>query len=43
MEVHGVNNVRETEIYTGEPLLPEASAFEFELANEKLKSQITRY
>jgi hypothetical protein len=36
--VHGVNDVRQTEIHTAEPLLPEPSAFEDELAIEKLKS-----
>jgi hypothetical protein len=32
MDVHGVNDVRETEIHTGEPLVPEVSTFELELA-----------
>jgi hypothetical protein len=36
--VHGVNDVRQTEIHTAEPLAPEPSASEFELATEKLKS-----
>ena len=35
--VHGVNDVRQTEIHTAEPLVPESSAFEVELAIEKLK------
>jgi len=35
---HGVNNGRQTEIHTAEPLVPEPSAFEIELAIEKLKS-----
>ena len=34
--VHGVNDVRQTEINTAEPLVPEPSAFEFERAFEKL-------
>jgi len=38
LNVHGVNDVRQTEIHTAEPLVPEASAFEVELAIEKLKS-----
>ena len=38
MNVHGVNNVRQTELHTAEPLVPEPSAFEVELATEKLKS-----
>ena len=36
--VHGVNDVRQTEIHTAEPLVPETSAFEFELVIENLKS-----
>ena len=36
--VHGVNDVRQTEIHTAEPLMLETSAFEFDLAIEKLKS-----
>ena len=32
--VHCVNNVRQTEIHTAEPLVPEQSAFEFEMATE---------
>ena len=43
LKVHGFNYVKETEIHTAEPLVPEPSAFEVELAVEKLKSQITRY
>jgi hypothetical protein len=34
---HGVNNVRQTEIPTAEPLLPKPIAFEVEMAIEKLK------
>jgi len=36
--VHGVNDVRQTEIHTAEPLVPEPSASEVELTIEKLKS-----
>jgi len=36
--VHGVNNVRQAEIHTAEPLVPESSAFDVELDIEKLKS-----
>jgi hypothetical protein len=46
LNVHGVNDVRQTEIHTAEPLVPEPSAFEVEMAMaiEKLKrTQITRY
>jgi len=35
--MHGVNDVRQTEIHTAEPLVPEPSDFEFEFAIEKLK------
>jgi len=37
LNVHGVNNVRQTEIYTTEPLVPDWSAFEFEMAMVNLK------
>jgi len=36
--IHGVNDVRQTEIHTAELLLLEPSAFEFEVVIEKLKS-----
>jgi len=39
IELRGVN-VRRTEIHTVEPLVPEPSAFEVELAIEKLKSKV---
>jgi hypothetical protein len=35
--VHGVNDVRQTEIHTAEPLVPECSALDIELAVQKLK------
>ena len=38
LNVHGVNDVRQTEIHKAEPLVPEPSAFEFEMAIEKLKT-----
>jgi len=38
LNVHGVDNVRQTEIHTAEPLVPEPSAYGVELAIEKLKS-----
>jgi hypothetical protein len=38
LNVHWVNDVRHTAIYTEEPLLAGPSASEFELAIEKLKS-----
>ena len=36
--VHGVNDVRQTEIHTAEPLVPETSSFETELAIKKQQS-----
>ena len=33
----GVNDVRQTELHTAEPLVAEPSAFEVEMAIEKLK------
>ena len=36
--VHGAKEVRQVEIHTAEPLVPEPSDFEVELAIEKLKS-----
>ena len=38
LNVHGVHDVRETETHTAEPLVPEPSAFDVELAIEKLRS-----
>ena len=38
MNIHGVNDVRQAEIKTAERLVSEPSAFEVELAIEKLKS-----
>ena len=38
LNVHGVSDVMQAEIHTAEPLVPEPSALEFELAIEKLKS-----
>jgi hypothetical protein len=38
LNVHGLNDVRQTEKHTAEPLVPESSPFEFELAIEKTKS-----
>ena len=37
--VHGVKDVGKVEIHTAQPLVPESSAAEFELAIGKLKSQ----
>jgi hypothetical protein len=39
LDVHGVNDVGQIEGYAAEPLVPESSAFEFEMATEKLKRQ----
>ena len=38
LNVHGVHDVRQTETRSAEPLVPEPSAFEVDLAIEKLKS-----
>ena len=38
LNVHGVHDVRQTETHTAEPLVPQSSAFEVDLAIEKLKS-----
>jgi hypothetical protein len=37
LNVHGDNDVKQTEIHTAEPLVPEPSAFEVQMATEKLK------
>jgi len=37
LNVHGVKDVRQTEIHTTEPLMPELSAFEVEMAIENPK------
>ena len=38
LTVHGVNDVRQREIHTAEPQVPQPSAFEIELASENLRS-----
>ena len=38
LNIRGVHGVRQTETHTAEPLVPEPSAFEVDLAIEKLKS-----
>ena len=38
LNVHEDNDVRQAEIHTVEPPVPESSAFEFELAVGKLKN-----
>jgi hypothetical protein len=38
LNVHGVKDGGQVEIHTAEPLVPEPSAFEVELAIEKLKN-----
>jgi hypothetical protein len=37
LNAHGDNDVKQTEIHTAEPLVPEPSNFEVEMAVEKLK------
>jgi hypothetical protein len=39
LNVHGVSEVRQAEIHTKKPFVPESNAMEVELAIEKLKSQ----
>jgi hypothetical protein len=41
LNVYAVNNIKETELHTAEPLVPQPTAFEVELAIEKLKSNIS--
>jgi hypothetical protein len=44
LNVRELNDVRQTEIHTAEPLVPEPSAIEFDLAIEKSKkSQVTKH
>ena len=38
LNVHGVNDVKHTEIQAAEPLVPEPNVFEFELPIEDIKS-----
>jgi hypothetical protein len=38
LNAHGVNDIRQTDIHTEEPLVPEPSASEVELAIETLKT-----
>jgi hypothetical protein len=38
LNVHGVSDVRQAEIHTVEPLVPEPSALKMELVSEKIKS-----
>jgi hypothetical protein len=38
LNVHGVSDARQAELHTSEPLVPEPSVLEVELAIEKLKS-----
>ena len=35
--IHGFSDIRQSEIHTAEPLVPETSVFEFEMATDKLK------
>jgi hypothetical protein len=37
LNIHGVNDVWQTEVHTAEPLVPKPSAFEVEMVIEKLK------
>jgi hypothetical protein len=37
LNIHGVNDVRQPELHTAQPLVPEPSACEVEMAIEKLR------
>jgi len=37
LNLHGLNDIRHTEMHTAEPLVPEPRCSEFEIAIEKLK------
>ena len=41
--IHGSSDLRQTEIHSAQPIVPELSAVEVEMAVGKVKSQITRY
>jgi len=41
LNIYGVNDVKQTKIHTAKPLMPAPSAFEFVLAIENLKSNIS--
>jgi hypothetical protein len=43
LKIHGVNDVRQTEIHTAESLIPEPSAFEFEMTVEEEKNTKHRW
>jgi hypothetical protein len=43
LNVHGVIDVRQIKIHAAEPLMPEPSDSEFEMATETPKRQINRY
>ena len=38
LNIYGVNDVRQTEIHTAEPLVPESSTIEVEMAVKELKT-----
>jgi hypothetical protein len=37
LNVHGINDVRQTEIHTVKPVVPEPNSFKVEITTEKLK------
>jgi hypothetical protein len=37
LKVHGVNDVKQAEIHTAKPLMPEPSGLEFDVTIEKIK------
>ena len=43
LDVHGVNDIRQTEIHPADQLVPEPCPFEVEMANEKIKGHRSPY
>jgi len=43
LNIRGINDVRQTDLHTADPLVPEPSAFEGEMAIEKLKRHKSPY
>ena len=43
LNVHGDNDVRQTEMHTAEPVVPDTITFEVEMAIKQLKRHIIRY
>jgi hypothetical protein len=43
LNVNGVNDVRQTEMHTAEPSVPEPRSFEVEIVIEKMKKIFIKY